>query len=75
MEQLQDAGDRYKDASAKEQAEREELMRQLEQERVNKQRILAEFQAGNSLGPAPIPSGSPSANGQPLLSCSCMSIG
>ncbi|KAK9868953.1 hypothetical protein WJX84_009220 [Apatococcus fuscideae] len=60
---LKDAGDRYKDASAKEQAEREELMRQLEQERVNKQRILAEFQAGNSLGPAPIPSGSPSANG------------
>ncbi|KAK9833120.1 hypothetical protein WJX74_007929 [Apatococcus lobatus] len=46
-EHLQASAGKYKDALSKEQGEREELNRQLEQERANKQRILAEFQSGN----------------------------
>ncbi len=47
----------------KEQAEREELMRQLEQERTNKQRILAEFQSGYKINLPALAAGSPSSNG------------
>lgn len=60
---LQEAAGKYKDALGKEQAEREELNRQLEQERSNKQRILAEFQSGSSRSLPPITDGAPSARG------------
>ena len=60
---LQEAADKYKDAMGKEQAEREELMRQLEQERTHKQRILAEFQSGKGTSLPALTAGSPSANG------------
>lgn len=61
---LQEAAGKYKDALGKEQAEREELNRQLEQERSNKLRILAEFQSGNSPTLPAITNGAPTATGE-----------
>ena len=65
---LQEAASKYKDALSKEQAEREELNRQLEQERTNKQRILAEFQSGNGPSPPRLTNGAPTSNGEPPAS-------
>lgn len=65
---LQEAASKYKDALSKEQAEREELNRQLEQERTNKQRILAEFQSGSGSSLPVLTNGAPTSNGNLLNS-------